>query len=128
MIEEYQSPRVGDQSLQGDNEQIHIIDLTDEWNEIRNEIDGRHDVGDRTEDEHFVNECDARIGNETEQQSHEVRQLTDVVEYGAPCAPSWPAANGIAVLEGNTFSLRTSSCRRCHQSFSSPLPATLVSC
>ena len=72
---------------------------------------------------------DTRIGDEAEQQTYEVRQLSDVVKHGALCACARPTASRrsrSAIVERSA--VRTSACRRCHQSFSSPLPGIFVSC
>ena len=51
VVEQHQSPRVLDEPLERNDEQVHVVDLSEERNEIRDQIDRRDDVHDRAQHE-----------------------------------------------------------------------------
>jgi hypothetical protein len=71
------SAGVADESLNREDQNENVIDFTDKWNEVRDEIDRHQYVGDRTSEDQLVDVRHARIGHETVKKPQKVRDLAD---------------------------------------------------
>lgn len=73
VLEQHGAPRVGDEPLQGQHQEKDVVDLAEEWNEVRDVVEGHRDVRDRSGDEQLVQHGNASIRDEPEEETEVFR-------------------------------------------------------
>ena len=74
VIEQHVAAGVRDQPLQREDQDEQIVDLAEERNEVRNEVDRHDDVRDRAGDEQLVDHRHAPVAQQPAEQPQVLRQ------------------------------------------------------
>src|SRR5512141_2961088 len=100
---------VGDETLQSENQEKHVIHFAKERHEVGNDIDRKKDVCNRTRHHELVNRIHALVGDQAIKKTQKIRDVADGPHHRALRA----GARRSRYLDIGRQCTRTSSARRC---------------